>query len=274
MRTTSWASILLVAAVIGGLSAATWARQNRQNKQNKKQDKATASDVDAARKRVADARKALAGAQGDMAKARTGARDAFEKSPELTDALEAVKAARKTYETAREPVMKALADKPAYKAAVEAKDAAEKKKDDALRDGATPLEQRQQVLMAVMDAASAVGKMEKEAEDANPDCAKARKSLDEAIAKLTALRSGFETKLADDAGVVAARQSVQSAEKSLRDAEKDHAEAARRYDAQKAAELREAQRRNDEARRRNHPNNGINVNNIKKGAQLQLRLGG
>jgi predicted nucleic acid-binding Zn-ribbon protein len=190
-----------------------------------------------------DAKKRLSDAQSELTKAKVGVSLAAKKiqkqieaTPEWKQAATAAMEATNRNEVAMRVARQRLAQQPAYKAAIAELNnrVAER---EALRasavpasadDGAKGAKKSDQspdpvvtAAVAVLNAQSAVRKIEQEAYAADPQITKARSDLDEANAKLAELKKVFLEKVKDDPAFQSAQQQFQQASANYAQAAKD-----------------------------------------------------
>jgi len=165
---------------------------------------------------------ALAAAQSNSAKASAAVADVQDKAwatysqtPEWTTAQSNADQAQADVDTARQGIKDRLANDPDYQAAVAAQQKAQadldtaKAGDDPTPDTLMPLAN------AVLDQERKVNKMESDAADSDDTYRQAKAKLDDANAKRQALKDQFQTSLMSNADYVAAKKSLDDAQKAV-----------------------------------------------------------
>ncbi|MFI5382267.1 MAG: hypothetical protein ACHRHE_23475 [Tepidisphaerales bacterium] len=142
-------------------------------------------------------------------------RKEFEASASWQSAQADLKAAQAEYDAARAPVLDALRQTPAYAAARDAKDKAEADRNAVVNDPASTTEQRMAAATAVLNAGTAVTKMEAEALAANTKVTAAHEKLIAANNKVQSLEKEFDASIRSNSDWKAARKAVDDANAKL-----------------------------------------------------------
>lgn len=192
---------------------------------------------------VSDAKKRLGDAQSELTKAKVGAvlaarkiQKQLETTPQWKQAAHAAAEASNRYDTLCRSVRQKLEQEPRYKSAVAEYDKRVSER-DALR--ANPTQQAAddqpksagqkapaadpiiQASIAVLNAQSAVRKLEQDALAADPKVSQAKAELDDANAKLADLKRDALAKVKDDPTFQQAQQRLQQASATYAQAAKD-----------------------------------------------------
>lgn len=155
-------------------------------------------DVSAAQAELSKANKAYA----DLVKSLN---DAFEKSADFTAAQQSVTDAAKAHDAARAAVITALQEKPEYKTAQAAEANAKAKLTKLREDPATPDDQIKSAAEEDLGLLSVLGKMERDAVDADPAVHQAIAALAPLQSKVIKLRSDFRESLKKNTELLAAK---------------------------------------------------------------------
>lgn len=206
-----------------------------------------------------DAKKRLSDAQSELTKAKVGVSLAAKKiqkqietTPEWKQAASAAMESTNRHEAAMRAARQRLARQPAYKAAIAELDKRVAER-EALRanpipasadDNAKSTKRSDQspdpvvaAAVAVLNAQSAVRKLEQEAYADDPQVTKARSDLDDANAKLAELKKLFLEKVKDDPAFQSAQQQFQQASANYAQAAKDLDQAKKQQAAEESQKL-------------------------------------
>jgi predicted nucleic acid-binding Zn-ribbon protein len=206
-----------------------------------------------------DAKKRLSDAQTELTKAKVGVSLAAKKiqkqieaTPEWKQAASAAMEATNRYEASMRVAREHLARQPAYKAAIAELDKRVTER-EALRGSAVPASADDgakganksdsspdpvvTAAVAVLNAQSAVRKIEQEAYAADPQVTKARSDLDDANTKLAELKKVFLEKVKGDPAFQSAQQQFQQASANYAQAAKDLDQAKKQQAAAESQKL-------------------------------------
>jgi chromosome segregation ATPase len=250
---------VVVLSCIALLGSAAWG-QNRPNKRNAPAAPTPPSHqaIDDAAKAVADARGQATKAESTLAELVAKLRKDQEAAPEVAAALKAVKEAQETFDTARQPVLDELGKQPEYQAAVAAREALKARVRDAQAATAPNPDTLRDLAVQVMNADSAVGKLEAAALALDPKVKQAQEKLDAAATALAALKAKGEEAVKQNPEYASAKKALDDARTQLAAAERALAQAQQKFAADQAAyqtaaaeAQKEAQRQADLAAARN-----------------------
>ena len=179
----------------------------------------------------ADEKKALVAVSAAHGKLMKG----FDTKPETVEANKKIVAAKQAYDAAAAPLLKALEGKPEYKAEQEAVVKADQDVTAVRANPEATAQQRMDAAKKALDARNEVSQARTRALAGNAEVAKAKSDLDEATAALNKLRADFETSIADDPDLAAAKKALDDAKARTKDADDKLASAQKDVQTQKQA---------------------------------------
>lgn len=178
-----------------------------------------------ARKRLGEAESQVHKAKLAMSAATAKIRKEIEGTPQWKQAAAAAREAQSAVTSAAKAVRERVAKEPAYKSAVAVRDQRRAERDALRADPKTPQEKVIEAAVAVLNAESAVRRIEQEAMAKDPAAVEAKRQMNETNAKLAELRKAFDDKAAQDPDYQSAKQQLETASTQFADARKQLSEA-------------------------------------------------
>lgn len=178
-----------------------------------------------ARKRLAEAESQVHKAKLAMSAATAKIRKEIEGTPQWKQAAAAAREAQGAFTSVAKAVRDRVSKEPAYKSAAAVRDQRRAERDALRVDPKTPQDKVIESAVAVLNAESAVRRIEQQAMEKDPAAVESKRQMNETNAKLAELRKTFDDKAAQDPDYQSAKQQLETASSQFADARKQLSEA-------------------------------------------------